>query len=686
MLSIVNTVLDLRAMSSVDNLATEGWAWDSDTKILTVAGLTVDSDTGEGIILPADSTINALDGGISAVNTQDATDTVGIYCEGNLLIKSQPDDAAEMINVAPGIATDTSYGIKVDGNLTIGEDGAGIANPVIIAEGHGTGTANVYGIATENGGNIYILSGTTTGNTTTDGTGDRYAFFADGEIVLGTNIIVTFPPDAALSTLLADENKVVREDGGTGALATEAAIGTNPAGVITFTMSKNGIKGEAPVDGFEFGLFDEGDVQLATTRNDASGLVIFADVKFDTVGDFVYSIKELSGPSGWVLDSAVYTVNISVVDPGSGYLVASISYPDGAPNFMNIRQSDIHGLVQFAEMTFDEVGSFEFTLKELTPSGGGWITDNTEYPIIIHVIDDGHGNLVATAEYPEGFPGFVNEYIAVPARIVISATKRAIGAPLPDGRFEFGLFDKDGTLVATARNQGSQPSPDIVVNNGVLPTAIQPVTGQTPQNSINAAQFTGVITWTPIVVSTFLAETIYTASIKLTAKHGFTLEGVEPSIFTIDIAGVTPSYNDTTQTLEIIFPETEEPSGEGWELYYTAVGFGNFQAGRLIPLEDFKEFDGTPWSGQTIDIDPIEYDPLDYEMWANQPGADGTGTRPVFDPSSAEQVAWDTGEIKPGYIDAWNWEESEGPNGSVLVSGTSSGQNIQIKLLKRGDM
>ena len=39
-----------------------------------------------------------------------------------------------------------------------------------------------------------------------------------------------------------------------------------------------------------------------------------------------------------------------------------------------------------------------------------------------------------------------------PGRMIISACKTAIGAPLPPGRFEFGLFDEDGKLVGTATN------------------------------------------------------------------------------------------------------------------------------------------------------------------------------------------------------------------------------------------
>ena len=46
----------------------------------------------------------------------------------------------------------------------------------------------------------------------------------------------------------------------------------------------------------------------------------------------------------------------------------------------------------------------------------------------------------------------VRIYIFKPGKMIVSACKTAVGAPLPPGRFEFGLFDKDGTLISTARN------------------------------------------------------------------------------------------------------------------------------------------------------------------------------------------------------------------------------------------
>ena len=105
------------------------------------------------------------------------------------------------------------------------------------------------------------------------------------------------------------------------------------------------------------------------------------------------------------------------------------------------------------KLTFDKPGVYEYTMEELTKSGNGWTTDDGEFKVIVRVEDDGHGKLTATVEYPDGNPHFENKYEAEPVEVVIKATKRAIGAELPCDKFEFGLFDEHGDLVATTRNR-----------------------------------------------------------------------------------------------------------------------------------------------------------------------------------------------------------------------------------------
>ena len=66
--------------------------------------------------------------------------------------------------------------------------------------------------------------------------------------------------------------------------------------------------------------------------------------------------------------------------------------------------------INFPELTFTSPGVYSYTVKELTPSNGRWITDNRIYRVVITVTKNEDGTLCASLDYPDGFPKFVNEY------------------------------------------------------------------------------------------------------------------------------------------------------------------------------------------------------------------------------------------------------------------------------------
>ena len=225
----------------------------------------------------------------------------------------------------------------------------------------------------------------------------------------------------------------------------------SPAHVdVTLTLFKNAIGGMT--EEFEFGLFEPSGLLLATGKNDNEGLIQITH-RFTMEGQFNYHLREIDGPQGWELDQNQYPVHIRVEqNPPYGFIV-DVEYPQGVPGFKNIRDGEECSLIEFDDICFTHPGVFEYTIREITPSGGGWTPDGRIYRVIVHVVDDGFGNLVASFEYPDGFPEFVNTYHANRVCVVISARKRAIGAKLPCGRFEFGLYDETGRQVATARNE-----------------------------------------------------------------------------------------------------------------------------------------------------------------------------------------------------------------------------------------
>jgi len=90
-----------------------------------------------------------------------------------------------------------------------------------------------------------------------------------------------------------------------------------------------------------------------------------------------------------------------------------------------------------------------------------------------------------------------------------------------------------------------------------------------PQMSIETTQYTGVVSWSPAVAAggTFAASTIYTATIALTAKPGYTL-GVAANFFSVEHA-TSVTFNAGTSEVTVVFPVTAAtPSGEVTMAYY----------------------------------------------------------------------------------------------------------------------
>jgi pilin isopeptide linkage protein len=139
---------------------------------------------------------------------------------------------------------------------------------------------------------------------------------------------------------------------------------------------------------------------------------------------------------------AVYPANYSMSDKTlDGFKYLTLALRDG-----NVR---------FSCINISEAGVYRYTIRETSDSGDGWTADTKEYAAVVTVTDDGNGNLVSAAEYPDGFPEFVNKYAAQSVCVNLFANKTAVGAPLPYGKFEFGVFDEEGNLVASAQNTDS---------------------------------------------------------------------------------------------------------------------------------------------------------------------------------------------------------------------------------------
>jgi len=204
---------------------------------------------------------------------------------------------------------------------------------------------------------------------------------------------------------------------------------------------------------FTVSILDEQGVELHIAMNEESGLVVFSAVRFSEIGTFNYTTKITSASADWEIDPTEWPIRIDVIE-SNNVLHAAVTYPNGVPTFVNKCHSAVcKGPFEFPELVYKTSGTYEYTLKELTQSGDGWATDDRIVKVIVTVVDDGHGHLVAAVTYPDGFPTFKNYYHANPVRVVIHGCKLAVGAPLPAGKFMFGLFDKDGKQISSATNE-----------------------------------------------------------------------------------------------------------------------------------------------------------------------------------------------------------------------------------------
>ena len=97
----------------------------------------------------------------------------------------------------------------------------------------------------------------------------------------------------------------------------------------------------------------------------------------------------------------------------------------------------------------------------------------------------------------------------------------------------------------------------VTVTEAAVGGVTAPVVGEKPVTAITEGkQFTGMVTWSP-EVSTFAASTVYTATITLTPKAGYKLDGVAANFFTVaGAASVSNGANSGVVTA--VFPATKE--------------------------------------------------------------------------------------------------------------------------------
>ena len=125
----------------------------------------------------------------------------------------------------------------------------------------------------------------------------------------------------------------------------------------------------------------------------------------------------------------------------------------------------------------------------------------------------------------------------------VTVTINAVNAP-----------DRDLTI-ALFGLEAAEPVP---VTEAAITGLTPPAAGAAPVMEIDNEQYSGSVAWAPeISGGAFAASTAYTATITLTAKVGFTMQGVTANLFAVDGASVVSNAADSG-VVTAVFPATGE--------------------------------------------------------------------------------------------------------------------------------
>ena len=257
--------------------------------------------------------------------------------------------------------------------------------------------------------------------------------------------------------------------------------------------AKKVLKGKTLVaNAFTFELVDASTNKVVdTAKNDANGDVTFKAQSLSSAGAYTYSVREKldANDKGMTYDSSNILVHVRVTDNLAGQLEATVM-PDKELTFTNSYKpldqnitlmatkrmegralqdkefnfvlkdadgkelqrvaNDATGKVSFEPITYSAVGTYTYTIAEVSGDAKGVTYDAKEVKVTVEVKDD-NGQLVATPSY-EQEPVFTNRYAAASTKQALSVKKVLEGRALEAGEFEFELLDEQGTKLASAKN------------------------------------------------------------------------------------------------------------------------------------------------------------------------------------------------------------------------------------------
>lgn len=140
---------------------------------------------------------------------------------------------------------------------------------------------------------------------------------------------------------------------------------------------------------------------------------------------------------------------------------SSNAMPEGSTNG-TFEYSVAAGEFALPEISFNELGIYEYTLSQKAGSADRWTYDSSIYYITVYVTnsESGDGYEVAAAAYKNSESlksdiEFTNTYAPAPVAVTITAQKTLQEGKLSAGQFSFQLKDESGNVAATATNDAN---------------------------------------------------------------------------------------------------------------------------------------------------------------------------------------------------------------------------------------
>ena len=389
-------------------------------------------------------------------------------------------------------------------------------------------------------------------------------------------------------------------------------------------------------DQFEF-VLKEGDTTLGTDKNKADGTVTFKELSYTAEGTHTYTITENKGTDASI-NYSTQTITATVdVKKENDKLVATVTYSGGdtekgdtftntktpptpvpptvkptAAQFkakkvlaingtsdrtlkaneftfllkdqdgklLDTKTNDENGDILFNPVSFNEAGTFTYTIDEQKPASpeSAIAYDESVHTVTVTVTKDASGQLSADVKYDGKMDTltFTNTYTPptppTPSEKQITTSKILEGRDLQGGEFSFNLLDANGTVLQTKQNaaDGTVTFDPIAYTEDTIGTHQYTIKEVLPADKANIQYDEGQVDVT-VTVTKDEASNAIQAVVSYGAKKTFTNKVIPPT---------PPTVNNPELKLYTLKVRKVDEKGD----YLAGAVFGLFEANGVTPV------------------------------------------------------------------------------------------------------